>query len=328
MSKLISIGEALIDFIPMQKGVELKSVSTFQRVAGGAPANVCACVKQLGIDSVMLTKLGKDAFGDYLLDTLGDVGVDISHIKQTTLANTALAFVSLKLDGDRDFSFYRNPSADMLLEPKDIDESLFKSGDILHFCSVDLVDYPVRKAHDKAIEYARKNDVLISFDPNVRLPLWHDHAEYKRIINQYIDLADIVKISDEEIEFITGKTVSNGAINDLFRGHVKLVIYTKGKDGATVYTKQNHYEESGFSINAVDTTGAGDSFIGAFLYQLLERQVTSHDLESINYSSYISFANAVGAMVASKMGAISSMPTKEQVLEFLKQHGLNDRLDQ
>lgn len=317
MSKLISIGEALIDFIPQEKGIALKDVNTFQRVAGGAPANVCACVSQLGEEAIMLTQLGEDAFGDYIIDTLNNVNVNTTYIKRTKEAHTGLAFVSLKEDGNRDFLFYRNPSADMLLNENDIPKNIFEKGDILHFCSVDLVDAPVRKAHDKAISIAQEKECIISFDPNVRLALWENHTEYKSVINRYIDQADILKISDEELEFITGETDLKKAMNILFRGNVKVIIYTKGPDGADVYTRNTKHNHKGFKVSVVDTTGAGDSFIGAFIYNILKDKVSIKDLEQRDFDEYIEFANAVGAIVASKPGAISSMPTQNEVVEFI-----------
>ena len=317
MSKLISIGEALIDFIPVQKGISLKDVHGFIRVAGGAPANVCACVSKLGEHAVMLTKLGKDAFRTHIIEELEAVDVDTSHIKRTSNANTGLAFVSLKEDGQRDFSFYRNPSADMLLNEDEIDEALFEQGDILHFCSVDLIDAPVKKAHDKAIKLTRDRGGIISFDPNVRLPLWEDHELYKKVINEYVDFADILKISDEEIEFITGYEDEYRSINSLFRGHVKLIILTKGSKGASIYTKRFSIEHQGFKINAVDTTGAGDAFIGSFLSQVLNHKSHIESLSEHTLLDFLKFSNAVGAIVSSKHGAISSMPSKKEVLEFI-----------
>ena len=172
MKKVISIGEALIDFIPHEKGQSLNNVSNFLRVAGGAPLNVAAAVAKLGGNAQMLTKLGVDSFGDHILEQVEPLGVDISKVLRTKEANTALAFVSLREDGERDFSFYRNPSADMLLNAEEIEEEVFAQGGILHFCSVSLIDAPIKEAHRKAIEFAKRNNCLISFDPNVRLPLW------------------------------------------------------------------------------------------------------------------------------------------------------------
>ena len=206
MKKVISIGEALIDFIPNQKGCSLKEVLGFERVAGGAPANVSAVVSKLGGKSNFISKLGKDAFGDYIIDTLNDVNVDTSYVLRTNKANTGLAFVSLKEDGNRDFSFYRNPSADMLLEEGEIKQQWFNDCHTLHFCSVDLIECPMKYAHKKAIEYAKNNNAIISFDPNVRLPLWESEKDCKDAILEFLPLANIIKISDEELEFITGET--------------------------------------------------------------------------------------------------------------------------
>ena len=159
MKKVISIGEALIDFIPHEKGVALKDVSNFFRVAGGAPLNVAAAVAKLGGKAQMLTKLGVDGFGDHILEEVSPLGVDVSKVLRTKEANTALAFVSLKEDGERDFSFYRNPSADMLLNAEEIEEEVFAQGGILHFCSVSLIDAPIKEAHRKAIEFANYHQI-------------------------------------------------------------------------------------------------------------------------------------------------------------------------
>ena len=172
MKKVISIGEALIDFIPNQKVCELKDVISFERVAGGAPANVSAVVAKLGGKSNFISKLGKDAFGDYIIETLKEANVNTDYVLRTDKANTGLAFVSLKEDGNRDFSFYRNPSADMLLEANEVKKEWFKECHSLHFCSVDLIECPMKDAYKKAIEFALENKSIISFDPNVKLPIW------------------------------------------------------------------------------------------------------------------------------------------------------------
>jgi fructokinase len=318
MGKLISIGEALIDFVPLQKGVPLSEVLQFKRVAGGAPANVCACVSKLGVESILLTQLGMDGFGDHIINELQKVNVNVNHVKRTNKANTGLAFVSLKEDGDREFSFYRDPSADLLMSKEDIDKTIFSYGDILHFCSVDLVDSPMKETHNYVLKIARENGCLISFDPNVRLPLWEDHNKYKSVINEYIGLADILKISDEELEFITGTSNIEEALSDLFRENVKVIIYTKGPEGAVVYTKTNQYSHNGFKVIAVDTTGAGDSFIGAFIFKILDLKIDVNELTNYSYTQIVAFANGVGAIVASKMGAIPSMPTKLEVKAFIE----------
>ena len=227
MSKLFTIGEALIDFIPTEKGLSLNDVTFFKKAPGGAPANVASAVAKLGGDSAFIGKVGTDPFGDFLVAILNVVGVDTEYIKRTSKTNTALAFVSLKQDGDREFLFYRNPGADMLLNEDEIGANWFCRDDILHFCSVGLVEAPAKYAHKKAIELMKIKEGLISFDPNVRLPLWNDTEKCRDTIREFIPLANILKINDEEIKFITGISDENEAISSLFIGDVELIIYTK-----------------------------------------------------------------------------------------------------
>lgn len=320
MYKIITIGEALIDFIPNQKGCQLKEVHGFERVAGGAPANVAAAIAKLSGDAYFISQLGKDAFGDHIIDVLNNVNVNTEYILRTSEANTGLAFVSLKEDGNRDFSFYRNPSADMLLNKDQIKEEWFNNCKILHFCSVDLVESPMKYAHKKAIEYATKNNSIISFDPNVRLPLWDNHDDCKNVIREFLPLTNIVKISDEELEFITDIKDEQKALESLFVGNVKVVIYTKGPDGACFITKKNNklniIEQHGIKVEAIDTTGAGDSFIGSFLYQLGENKIFINDLENINeeiVKKMIMFSNKYAADTTTKKGAIAAMSTIEEI---------------
>ena len=320
MKKVITIGEALIDFIPNQKGCSLKEVVGFERVAGGAPANVAAVVSKLGGKANFISQLGKDAFGDYIIDELNKVNVDTSYVLRSDKANTGLAFVSLKEDGDRDFSFYRNPSADMLLEENNIDKKWFEDCHSLHFCSVDLIDCPMKKSHKKAIEYAIDNNSIISFDPNVRLPLWNSEQECKEAILEFLPLAHIVKISDEELEFITGFNNIEEAKKILFNGNVKMIIFTKGKDGAELHTKNSMVSIEGNVVEVVDTTGAGDSFIGAFLYSLLNDEISLEDLDNIRdeaLQKYLLFSNYYASYSTTKKGAIASYATMKEINEYI-----------
>ena len=317
MKKVISIGEALIDFIPQEKGVGLKDVSNFLRVAGGAPLNVAAAVAKLGGKSQILTKLGVDGFGDHILEEVKPLGVDISKVLRTKEANTALAFVSLKEDGERDFSFYRNPSADMLLNASEIEEEVFEDGGILHFCSVSLIDAPIKEAHRKAVEFAKKHNCLISFDPNVRLPLWETPEACRKAILEFLPLSNIVKISDEELEFIIGIADETEALNFLLQGDVEVIIYTKGTNGAEFITKDRKIFSDSFKVKAQDTTGAGDSFIGSFLYQVAEGDNTLESLVNLQeekVKEILTFSNATAALTVCKKGAIGALPTKDEVL--------------
>ena len=320
MKRVISIGEALIDFIPNQKGCELKNVLGFERVAGGAPANVSAVVAKLGGKSNFISKLGKDAFGDYIIETLKEANVNTDYVLRTDKANTGLAFVSLKEDGNRDFSFYRNPSADMLLEESEVKKEWFEDCHSMHFCSVDLIECPMKYAHKKAIEFALENKSIISFDPNVRLPLWDSEDACRDAIMEFLPLAHVVKISDEELEFVTGYDNMDEAKEVLFKGNVNMVLFTKGKDGAEAYTKDRVVKIPGNIVDVVDTTGAGDSFIGSFLFKLLEDDVNMEQLNSISdekLREYLTFANAYAAYSTTKKGAIGSYATLDEIIKYM-----------
>lgn len=320
MKKVISIGEALIDFIPNQKGCELKNVLGFERVAGGAPANVSAVVAKLGGKSNFISKLGKDAFGNHIIEVLKEANVNVDYVLRSDKANTGLAFVSLKEDGNRDFSFYRNPSADMLLEESEVKKEWFEDCHSMHFCSVDLIECPMKYAHKKAIEFALENKSIISFDPNVRLPLWDSEDACRDAIMEFLPLAHVVKISDEELEFVTGYDNMDEAKEVLFKGNVNMVLFTKGKDGAEAYTKDRVVKIPGNIVDVVDTTGAGDSFIGSFLFKLLEDDVNMEQLNSISdekLREYLTFANAYAAYSTTKKGAIGSYATLDEIIKYM-----------
>lgn len=323
MKTVIAIGEALIDFIPQTKGCALKDNAVFERVCGGAPANVTAAVSLLGGRSKMITQLGKDGFGDHITEVLEQVGVDTSCILRTDRANTSLAFVALKADGNRDFSFYRKPGADMLLEAEQVKEEWFSECGALHFCSVDLVECPMKEAHKRAIALAKAQGAVISFDPNLRFPLWEDHEELRRTVRAFIPYADILKISDEELEFITGKTDIHDAADALFSEGVQMILYSEGPDGARILTKEYEVCVPAISVPVSDTTGAGDAVIGAFLYGFAENNITDISCVSKEKAEeLLKFANAYAAYSVTGKGAIAAYGTKDEVLSFMKEHNL------
>lgn len=311
MSKLLAIGEALIDMIPSNKG-KIKDVKSFSPQIGGAPLNVCGAYTKLGGQSGIITMLGNDPFGNKIVNELQKVGIDTRYIKRTDSANTSLAFVALDECANREFSFYRNMGADMLLSPEDISDEWFNNCFSLHFCSVSLGDFPMKKAHDKALELAKKRDIIISFDPNVRLPLFDDKEYLKETINEYIKYADILKLSDEEVLFIFGDNNIEKILEYVFNQGVKLVIYTAGKNGASAYTKNVRVHSDGITVNALDTTGAGDGFIGSILYQLSRDNVLVDDLEKLSQEKlheYLMFANTFSSISVTREGAINSYPS-------------------
>ncbi|MBP2079602.1 carbohydrate kinase family protein [Oceanobacillus polygoni] len=313
MKKVYTIGEALIDFIPHEIGVPIEEVVSFKKMPGGAPANVAAAVAKLGGRSSFIGQVGEDHFGYYLKDMLSKNGVDVSHVLQTNKANTALAFVALKEDGERDFVFYRKPSADMLLNKADVQGLEFSSDDILHFCSVDLIEADVKYAHIEVIRNIKEAGGTVCFDPNVRKNLWDDLDAYQKTIQQFIPYADILKVSEDELAFITGEEEETKAIRSLLAESATLLIVTRGKDGVSFYTNTDDVSVEGFKVKAVDTTGAGDSFIGAFLYHFarMEKDVTKLSVEEL--AEMGRFANAAAALVTTKQGAINALPDLEEI---------------
>ena len=313
---LYAIGEALIDMIPSKTGCSFAKVPSFSPRVGGAPANVCGAYARLGGDSALLTQLGDDPFGHKIIDELAACGIDTSHICLTDKANTALAFVSLEADGNRTFSFYRKPSADLLYAPEQVDTSLFANAYALHFCSVALVESPMREAHKTAIAAARSAGTIIDFDPNLRFPLWPDRDALRRTVREFLPLADVVKISDEELEFLTGTSDIEAALPSLFVGHVQLVLYTCGSAGAHAYTRTAHGFAPCRKVRAVDTTGAGDGFIGSFLWQLERDGVTLEKLAKLSktkLNEYLAFSNQFCGISVQTNGAIDSYPTLDQM---------------
>lgn len=314
MKRVVAIGELLIDFIPHQTACPLDEVTGFDRVAGGAPANVAIAVSRLGGDSAMISQVGEDAFGTHLIKNLEAAGVDTSAVFRTNRANTALAFVSLDANGDRQFSFYRNPSADLFLDESQISPALLEGAGVLHFCSVDLVDAPVRGAHRRAIQLAKEAGAIVCFDPNVRLPLWSSPEDCQKAIREFLPLADIVKLSDEEVEFVTGVADMDAAARGLLEGGAGMVVVTLGADGAAVFTKAGKARCGVVPGPVADTTGAGDSFIGSLLYQLCRDDVTPADLaglEADRLAEYLRFSSHYAALTVAQKGAV--MATLEQV---------------
>lgn len=307
---LFAIGEALIDFIPNKTGCGFSEVTAFSPKVGGAPANVLGAFARLGGKTQLITQLGDDPFGDKIANELSGFNIGLDNVLFTDEANTALAFVSLADDGNRTFSFYRNPSADMLYNADNINEQTFSDCYALHFCSVSLGDFPMKQAHKKAVELAKKQGAIISFDPNIRFPLWNDKQKLKASIDEFLPLADIVKISDEEIEFITGTSdVETGS--KMLLESAKIVLCTCGADGAYAFTKNSQVYVPSEKVKAVDTTGAGDAFAGSFLFSLHKNGYDLDLLDNISeeeLKSFVKASNDYCSKSVQKSGAIESYP--------------------
>ncbi|GAE28788.1 PfkB family carbohydrate kinase [Alkalihalobacillus hemicellulosilyticus] len=323
MTRIICLGEVLIDFVPTVNGYKLKEVSEFRKFAGGAPANVSATIARLGGESFFIGKVGKDAFGEYVEEVLSESGVNTHYLLKTDKANTALAFVSLQRNGERDFMFYRQPAADMLLERKDINEKWFYSSPIFHFGSISLIDEPIRSATKQAIQYARKRHSIISFDPNIRLGLWPSEQIAREQILEQLSEVNIVKLSEDELYFLTHQRKEQEAVKKVMKGEVKLVLITKGNKGCSFYTKYGFDHVQSIKVHTVDTTGAGDAFVGGFLYKLAEILHDSISLEKVTrqqrlLKEIVLFANGCGALTTMNRGAIAALPSKEDVNSLLQ----------
>lgn len=311
MDKLCVIGEALIDFIPSETGKKLKNVSGFLKMPGGSVANVAAAYSACGHNSMILTQLGNDAFGDFLIDCMNRAHIDTSYILQSDEFDTSLAFVSLDENGDRDFKFYRKTAADLQYDPSNITENILDDCKMIHFCSVDLVDSKMKKAHLKLIDLAKNNHITISFDPNLRFSLWPDEKSLFDTVHEFIPYADILKISEEEVEFL-----SQGNHNEFICSCLdtcKILLVTKGADGAVLYTKNHKIEINGVEVDVKDTMGAGDAFIGSFLAKLADLNTSIELLTYDELYELLVFANKYAAYSTTKLGALSSMPSIDEL---------------
>lgn len=307
---LYAIGEALIDFIPNKTECDFFAIENFSPKIGGAPTNVLGAFSKLGGKTELLTQLGNDLFGEKITKELKQYNIGTKYLTYTDEANTALAFVSLKKDGNREFSFYRNPSADMLYNANNLKEGYFNNCYALHFCSVSLGDFPMKDAHFKAIEYAKNNEAIISFDPNIRLPLWKNQQLLKEVVNEFINYANIIKVSDEEVAFITGYNDIEKGCQEILK-KCDIVLCTCGNKGTYGFIKNEVVYVETAKVKAIDTTGAGDAFIGAFLYILYSNKVDKNNLSNITkekLESFIASANNYATKSVTKNGAIESYP--------------------
>ena len=319
MSKLYSIGELLIDFQSVGLG-SLKDTTQFVKKAGGAPANVCVQAVKLGQSAVYLTKVGNDGFGEFLIETLKNEHIDTTYISKSSEYDTSLAFVSFQEGGEREFSFFRKAAADLHFTSGDFKGVEFKEGDVLEFGSVALKTFEARSTHKYLIDKAQKSGALICFDPNLRFNLWEDLEELRRVVTKYAGYADVIKVGEDELEFIT-ELKGEEAVKKMFTGNLKVLLVTNGGKGAKLYLPQGKIEEhNGYKVKTVDTTGAGDSFFGAFIAGLMENGATCKNIlnKGLNFKEILDFACRCGAYTTMSFGAMAAMGNKENVNKAVK----------
>ena len=316
MPDVVTFGELLIDFVPTVSGVALAEAPAFIPAPGGAPANVAVGLARLGVPSGFMGQVGDDAFGHLLARTLRDNNVDTVALRFSGEARTALAFVSLKADGERDFMFYRHPSADMLYPPEAVDAGYLRAARVFHFGSISLIGEPSRSATLRAVDIARQAGLLISYDPNLRLPLWPDAEAARAGIRLGWPLAHVIKVNEEELAFLGGTDDPAKAACRLWHPDLRLLVITRGSAGCRYVTPNFTGEAPGFRVDAVDTTGAGDAFVAGLLKGLLDQPDAPSDNALLQ--AVCRYANAVGALTTTRRGAIPALPTARQVADFLE----------
>lgn len=311
---ITALGELLIDLT--QNGMSEQGNPILEANPGGAPCNVLSCLSKMGHKAAFIGKVGKDGFGEQLAAGLVETGISTEGLLYDEAVHTTLAVVHTYADGDRDFSFYRNPGADMMLKPEEVREDIIENSRIFHFGSLSMTDEPVRSAHLHALKVAEKAGVLRSYDPNLRPPLWPNLDVAKENILELMSHCDILKISDNEIQWLSGKEDYDAGIAWLReRYDIPLIFLTLGKNGSRAYCGSVRAEQPGFKLNTVETTGAGDTFFGSVLHHVLEKGFRPYTKEELD--EMLTFANAAAALVTTRRGALRVMPSKEEIAEVI-----------
>jgi fructokinase len=329
MPDVIACGEMLIDFISTVQGVSLADAPAFEKAAGGAPANVAAGIARHGLRSGFIGKVGDDDFGRFLGKTLANNGVDTQGLRYSKEAHTGLAFVSLRADGEREFIFYRHPSADMLFDPDDVDSEYIASARAFHYGSITFGAERSRAGTLHALEIAQANGLFLSYDPNVRLSLWPSaRAAYEAVMLGWPH-ANLIKISEEEAALLAEMRGYGGGLQEtvqrLWHERLRLVVVTGGPSGCYYFTRLplrgpvSSGHVPGFSVASVDATGAGDAFLAALISRLygMFDALLYESISEAELQSALRYANAAGALTTTRRGAIAALPTRGEVEAFL-----------
>ena len=309
---VVALGELLIDFT--DNGISPQGNPVMEANPGGAPCNVLAMLTKLGYQTAFIGKVGDDMFGKQLADALCEVGIGTDGLVYDKKIHTTLAFVHTFPDGDRDFSFYRNPGADMMLSEDEIDEELIRNAEIFHFGSLSMTAEPVKNATIKALKTAKEAGVTISFDPNLREPLWDSLDDAKREISFGMSRCDILKISDNEITWFTGKADFDEGVAALWEMYpdIKMILVSMGRDGSRCYQKGRSVTVKPFlQEKTIETTGAGDTFCAGVLHYVLKQGLRDYSEDEMK--DMLTFANAAASIITTRKGALRVMPSKEEV---------------
>lgn len=314
-----ALGELLIDFT--ENGTSSQGNPLLEANPGGAVCNVLAMLGRLGKKTAFIGKVGHDMFGTQLKNAVEEVGIDTRALFMDEEVHTTLAFVHTYPDGDRDFSFYRNPGADMMLTKDEVPADLIQNSRLFHFGTLSSTHEGVREATRHAIEIAKDAGCIITFDPNLRPPLWKSLDDAKREMEYGMTKCDVLKISDNEVEFLFGTTdYDKGAALIREKYNIPLVLITMGKEGSRAYYKDMRVEAAPFlQENTIETTGAGDTFCASILNYVLEHGLNS--LTEENLLEMLTFANAAASLITTRKGALRVMPSRQEVIDFIAERG-------
>jgi len=329
LPEVICLGEVLMDMLPDREGANWSDISSFSPIPGGSPANVSVGLAKLGVEVGFVGKVGEDPFGKILVDVLRKNGVDVSQVKFDSNVRTTLAFVSIHKKGENDFVFYRNPGADMMLSPEEVNEDYIAKSKFLHFGSLSITAEPCYSATLQAIRFAREHRVFVSFDPNLRPRLWKDLKEAKKRIIECLKYAYLAKMNNEELKFTADTDDLTKGTSWLLQKGPKVVVITQGGEGSFLCTKQTSAFFPAYKVKVADTVGCGDAFTAAIIHQLLFLKKKGEDiskLDEIKAKDILKYANAAAALTATKKGVIPSLPTKNEVEEFLKKQEQKDHV--
>lgn len=312
-----ALGELLIDFT--ENGISEQGNPLFEANPGGAPCNVLAMLAKLGRKTAFIGKVGKDSFGKQLRQILDECEIDANYLYMDEDIPTTLAFVHTLEDGDRDFSFYRKPGADLMLTEDEVPENLIREAKIFHFGTLSMTEEGVRRATKRALQIAKKEECLISFDPNLRPPLWKSMEEVKEQVLYGLQFCDILKISDNEIRWLTGKEDYTEGVNRILEHFsIPLILVSMGKDGSRAYYQGKMVEVPAFlQENTIETTGAGDTFCGCILHHICQSGLENLTEEKL--TEMLVFANAAASLITTKKGALRVMPEKEEIERLIKE---------
>ncbi|MDY7230881.1 carbohydrate kinase family protein [Hyalangium rubrum] len=317
---MVCMGETLVDFLPTEAGRRVREVSAWAPAIGGSLANVSVGVARLGARSGLVTVVGEDEFGHFLRERLAAEGVDVSHLRQVSEARTGLVFISLDARGERSFTYFRTRSAEFLLGERDVDAAFLARTRVLHWGSNSLHLPEARVAVQRAAEQVREAGGIVSCDPNLRLHAWADRSEPKGILERLLPLCSVVKLSEEEMPFVTGTTDVRGALEYLRDLGVLLPVVTLGEKGAALLWHGEEVRVPAPQVRVLDTTGAGDGFVASFLYGLTRRYADAQALRAATRESLeelATFSCVVGSRVVERLGAVAGLPRADEVLEHM-----------